>query len=81
MLSYAFVINQWVTRMQQMQAANNIQGLVFYYGMIVKEIFFFPMPEQGSLTGDDTIVEISGSFLLSTSEEQQTRRTIFTKFR
>ena len=81
MLSYAFVMNQWVTRMQQMQAANNIQGLVFYYGMIVKDIFFFPMPEQGSFTGDDTIVEISDSLLLSTSEEQQTRRTIFTKFR
>ena len=45
MLSYAFVMNQWLTRMEAMQANGNYTGLAFYYGMIIKDIFFFDMPE------------------------------------
>ena len=32
-----------------MQANGNYTGLAFYYGMIIKDIFFFDMPEQASL--------------------------------
>lgn len=45
MLSYAFVMNTWVSRLNTMQAQNNYTGLAFYYGMIVRNVFFFTIPE------------------------------------
>jgi hypothetical protein len=49
MLSYAFVVNQWITRMENLQKAGNVTGLAYYYGMIIRDIFFFEIPEAASL--------------------------------
>lgn len=50
MLSYAFVVNQWITRMENLQKAGNVTGLAYYYGMIIRDIFFFDIPETASYT-------------------------------
>lgn len=48
MLSYAFVVNTWVSRLRTMEATKNYTGLAFYYGMIVRNVFFFTIPEAES---------------------------------
>ena len=49
MLSYSFVVNTWVNRLRTMEATKNYTGLAFYYGMIVRNVFFFTIPEaEGS---------------------------------
>jgi hypothetical protein len=46
MLSYAFVMNQWIKKMQSLQQQSNYTGLAYYYGMIVRNVFFFDIPES-----------------------------------
>ena len=53
MLSYAFVVNQWISKMQAYEKGGNYTGLAYYYGMIIKNVFFFVIPEASSL--DDTV--------------------------
>ncbi|CDW72742.1 UNKNOWN [Stylonychia lemnae] len=48
MLSYAFVVNTWIDKMNALSQQQNTTGLMYYYGMIVRNIFFFPMPEAES---------------------------------
>lgn len=48
MLSYAFVINTWLDRINALQQQNNITGLCYYYGLIARNLFFFEMPEAAS---------------------------------
>lgn len=48
MLSYAFVVNGWITRMTDLEKASNYTGLMYYYGMIIKNVFFFVIPEAES---------------------------------
>ena len=45
MLSYSFVINTWVNRLKTMEAQSNYTGLAYYYGMIVRNVIFFTIPE------------------------------------
>lgn len=45
MLSYAFVVNQWINKMQALEKAKNYTGLAYYYGMIIRNVFFFDIPE------------------------------------
>jgi hypothetical protein len=45
MLSYAFVMNTWVGRLRTMEQQKNYTGLAYYYGMIVRNVFFFTIPE------------------------------------
>ena len=49
MLSYAFVINGWIDKLSKYQENGNVTGLYYYYGMIVKNVFFYDVPEEGSL--------------------------------
>eukprot|EP00347_Sterkiella_histriomuscorum_P016641 403352409 len=49
LLSYAFVINSWIDKMAALQKIGNTTGLMYYYGLIIRNIFFFPMPEAGAL--------------------------------
>lgn len=49
MLSYAFVINTWIDKMNAWSKQGNTTGLLYYYGLIIKNIFFFPMPEAEGL--------------------------------
>lgn len=44
LLSYAFVMNTWLNNMAALRQSGNTTGLYYYYGLIVKNIFFFPMP-------------------------------------
>lgn len=53
MLSYAFVVNQWINKMQALEQAGNYTGLAYYYGMIIRNVFFFSIPEAAGL--DDTV--------------------------
>jgi hypothetical protein len=53
MLSYAFVVNQWINKMQALEKAKNYTGLAYYYGMIIRNVFFFSIPEASGY--DDTI--------------------------
>jgi hypothetical protein len=49
MLSYAFVINGWMDKIKDYSNNGNTTGLVYYYSMIIKSIFFYDVPEMGSL--------------------------------
>jgi hypothetical protein len=55
MLSYAFVVNTWVSRLKTMEARKNYTGLAYYYGMIVRNVIFFTIPEAESME-DDTLL-------------------------
>ena len=46
-LSYAFVINSWITRLQDMDKNHNTTGLVYYYCMIIKNLLFFQITNEG----------------------------------
>jgi len=48
MLSYAFVVNNWIDKMNALSTQGNTTGLMYYYGMIIRNIFFFEMPEAAS---------------------------------
>jgi len=48
MLSYAFVINSWINRMTDLEAEGDIAGLVYYYALIIRNVFFFTIPEEGT---------------------------------
>ncbi len=52
LLSYAFVINTWLDRMNALELAGNTTGLYYYYGLIVRNLFFFEMPEAAGLLGN-----------------------------
>lgn len=54
MLSYAFVVKTWVTRLQTMQERKNYTGLAYYYGMIVRNVIFFTIPEADYLQDGGT---------------------------
>jgi hypothetical protein len=45
LLSYAFVMNSWMKKIEAMDKAKNYTGLAYYYGMIVRNVFFFDIPE------------------------------------
>ena len=45
MLSYTFVMNSWMRRLEALEKAKNNTGLAYFYGMIIKNIFFFTIPE------------------------------------
>jgi hypothetical protein len=51
LLSYAFVISTWIDRIKALDKARNITGLAYYYGMIVKNVFFFTIPEAEGWDG------------------------------
>lgn len=54
LLSYAFVINSWIDKMAALQKIGNTTGLMYYYGLIIRNIFFFPMPEASSLWDENS---------------------------
>jgi len=54
MLSYAFVVNTWVSRLRTMEQQKNYTGLAYYYGMIVRNVVFFTIPEA---EGAPTLIE------------------------
>jgi len=37
-----------VEKMQKLEAAKNYTGLAYYYGMIIRNVFFFTIPEAAS---------------------------------
>ena len=45
LLSYSFVMNSWMKKIEALNKANNKTGLAYYYGMIVRNVFFFTIPE------------------------------------
>lgn len=49
MLSYAFVINSWIDRMQELSDEGNTTGLIYYYSMIIRNVFLFDIPKFASL--------------------------------
>ena len=49
MLSYAFVANSWIDKLNTYSKNGNTTGLYYYYGMIIKSLFFYDVPEEGSL--------------------------------
>ena len=49
MLSYAFVINGWIETLDKYEKNNNQTGLFYYYGLIIRNIFFYEIPEEGAL--------------------------------
>ena len=49
MLSYAFVVNQWINKMSALEKAKNYTGLAYYYGMIIRNVLFFTIPETASM--------------------------------
>lgn len=71
MLSYAFVVNQWINKMQALEKSKNYTGLAFYYGMIVKNIFFFDIPEA---MGFETVTTPQGD------NEESIRKYLLTGF-
>lgn len=51
LLSYSFVLATWIDRIKALDKAKNYTGLAFYYGMIVKNVFFFNIPEAEGYSG------------------------------
>jgi hypothetical protein len=56
LLSYAFVVNTWIDRMDKLSKQGNTTGLCYYYGMIIKNVFFFTIPESGSLKSEHPLL-------------------------
>jgi hypothetical protein len=51
LLSYSFVLTTWIDKIEALDKAKNYTGLAFYYGMIVKNVFFFNIPEAEGYSG------------------------------
>jgi hypothetical protein len=49
LLAQAFSINGYIVKMKDLVAKGNSTGLFFYYGLIIKNVFFFKVPEAGAL--------------------------------
>lgn len=50
MLSYSFVLNRWITKLIELNEAGDVGGQIYFYGMIIRNVFFYEMPEAASLT-------------------------------
>jgi hypothetical protein len=51
LLSYSFVLTTWIDKIKALDKVKNYTGLAFYYGMIVKNVFFFNIPEAEGYSG------------------------------
>lgn len=49
LLSYAFVMPYWITKLEDMQSAGNTTGLVYIYCVIIKDLLIFDPPLETSL--------------------------------
>ena len=43
LLSYAFVFNQWMDKIQELKLAKDDVGLVYLYAVIIRKVVFFPI--------------------------------------
>lgn len=79
MLSYAFVVNSWITKMTSLNEHKNYTGLAYYYGMIVKNVFFFTIPETASFT-ETVVPNLYSSLLYDEADDESKRLGIFHSF-
>jgi hypothetical protein len=47
MLSYAFVANKWINALENSEG--NSTATWYYYGLIIRSLFFYTIPEASSL--------------------------------
>lgn len=71
--------------MQALENSQNYTGLAYYYGMIIKNVFFFEIPEAASFDDTVTFSPLTTKPSLTSSEEElqdqnRVRQMIFKTF-
>ncbi len=54
LISQAFVINIYINKLNTYQANHNVTGLYYMYGIIVRNVFFYPVPEAESFLSESS---------------------------
>jgi hypothetical protein len=78
LLSYAFVINTWLDKMDALRISGNTTGLYYYYGLIIRNVFFFPMPEASSFSPPPNTA-YDNYLLYENPEKEETQKFIAKK--